>query len=277
MKRSVTGLFGIAAILLTCLERPLFSQTREKIKILQTSGRSRFGLLGSQGEKPAPTLFILASSLEEALGNDDYAKVGKLLIKKGFVCVSLDLPCHGKDRQGSEPAGLGGWRARLEKGEGFVSPFNKKLSAVLDYLIDKNITDAKRVAVCGTSRGGFMALHAAAAEPRLRCVAAFAPVTDLLALREFAGMEKNAKTRDLDLRQHAGKLAGRSVWLCIGNNDQRVGTDQAIAFTRKVVASFLTKKLPPDVQLHVMDTIGHSIHATAHEEAALWIAMRLGK
>ena len=250
---------------------------KEKIQILQTAGGVRFGLLGSKGETPAPTLFILAGSLEDALGNDDYAKVGRLLLKKGFVCVSVDIPCHGKDHKGTKPAGLTGWRSRLENGDDLLLPFTKNVSAVLDHLIKEGITDARRVAICGTSRGGFMAVHAAAAEPRIRCVAAFAPVTDLLALREFTGMEKNAPTRDLDLRKHADKLAGRSLWLCIGNNDQRVGTDQAIAFTRKMVAASQAKKKPADVQLHVMDTVGHRIHASAHEEAAAWFAVRLAK
>jgi dienelactone hydrolase len=259
------------------LESMSLGQTSEKIQILQTAGGVRFGLLGNKGEKPAPTLFILAGSLEDALGNDDYAKVGRLLLKKGFVCVSVDIPCHGKDHKGNKPVGLAGWRARLANGDDLLAPFTQNVSAVLDHLIKEGITDATRVAICGTSRGGFMAVHATAAEPRIRCVAAFAPVTDLLALREFAGMEKNALTRDLDLRKHADKLAGRSLWLCIGNNDQRVGTDQAIAFTRKVVAASQAKKKPADVQLHVMDTVGHRIHASAHEEAAAWLANRLAR
>jgi dienelactone hydrolase len=255
----------------------LFGQAPERISIQQTAGGVRFGLLGSKGTTPAPTLFILAGSLEDALGNDDFAKVGRLLLKKGFVCVSVDVPCHGKDLKGSKQTGIAGWRERLENGQDLVLPFTKNVSAVLDHLIKEGITDGKRVAICGTSRGGFMAVHAAAAEPRIRCVAAFAPVTDLLALREFTGMEKNAPTRNLDLRKHADKLAGRSLWLCIGNNDQRVGTDQAIDFTRKVVAASAAQKKPADLQLHVMDTIGHRIHASAHEEAAAWFAIRLAK
>jgi dienelactone hydrolase len=255
--------------------REIRGQAPAKIKVLETSTGIRFGLLGSKGEAPAPTLFVLASSLEDSLTSDDFAKVGKLLLKKGFICVALDVPCHGADVKKGEPAGLTGWRARLEKGEDLVGTLTKKLSAVLDHLIREGYTDAKKVALCGTSRGGFMALHFAVAEPRVRCVAAFAPVTDLPALSEFNGMEKHAPTMALDLRRHAGKLAGRSVWLCIGNADERVGTDQAIAFTRKVVSASVAAKKPADVELHVMPTIGHRIHATAHEEAAAWFAARI--
>ena len=49
-------------------------------------------------------------------------------------------------------------------------------------------------------------------------------------------MEKHAGTRSLSIINSADKLAGRPIWLCIGNNDERVDTDKAIAFTRKVVA-----------------------------------------
>lgn len=252
------------------------AQSAKKITVQQTADGVRFGLLGNKGSAPAPTLFILASSLEDALGNDAYGKVGRLLLEKGIVCVSLDLPCHGKERKADEPAGIAGWRARLEKGHEVVSPFTKKVSAVLDHLVKEGISDPKKVAICGTSRGGFMAVHTAAADSRIKCTVAFAPVTDLLALREFAGTEKHAPTKDLDLRKHAAKLAGRSLWLCIGNNDERVGTEQAITFTRNVVAASVAQKKPADVQLHVMDTIGHRIHATAHEEAAAWLGSRIG-
>ena len=62
----------------------------------------------------------------------------------------------------------------------------------------------------------------------VKCVAAFAPVTDLLALREFRGMEKHAATRSLAIINYADKLAGRPIWLCIGNQDDRVDTDKCL-------------------------------------------------
>ena len=48
-------------------------------------------------------------------------------------------------------------------------------------------------------------------------------------------------------------------------------TDDVIAFTRRVVrASTVSNKAVP-VELHVLPTVGHRIHDTAHEEAAAWI------
>jgi predicted amidohydrolase/dienelactone hydrolase len=244
---------------------------RPTFQILKTPAGVRFGLLGEKGTAPAPVLFLCATSVEETLGQEAYAKVGRLLAAEGFLGVALDLPCHGEDLRKDEPKGLAGWRARLEKGDDIVASFARRASAVLDHLVKEGYADATRVAACGTSRGGFLALHFAAAEPRVKCVAAFAPVTDLLALAEFQGMEKHAATKALALAGRADRLAGRAVWVCIGNRDERVDTDRVIAFTRKLVEAAVARKGSADVELHVMPTVGHRIHATAHNEAAAWI------
>ncbi len=251
---------------------PCWAEAEDKpaITLQRTPAGIRFGLLGVKGKSPAPTLFVFAAGAEESLRSADFNKVGRLLGRQGTLCVSLDVPCHGEDQQAKE-SGLAGWRARLEKGDTLVPGFVGKASAVLDHLIKEGYTDPRRVAACGTSRGGFIALHFAAAEPRVHCVAAFAPVTNLLALREFAGMEKHKATRALDLTHCAGKLAGRPIWVCIGNRDERVNTDDVIAFTRRVVAASTASDKAVPVELHVMPTVGHRIHNTAHEEAAAWV------
>src|SRR5262249_7240486 len=184
----------------------------------------QFGVLGPKPKAPAATLFVFAHELKATLETDDYNKVGRLLATKGFVCVALDLPCHGRNVRAGEPQGLDGWAARLRQDEAPIGPFVREATEVLDHLIAAGYTDRERVTACGTSRGGFVALHFAAAEPRVRCVAAFAPVTELPVLREFKGLEAHAKTKQLALLRHAEKLAGRPGWLCIGNDDERVGT-----------------------------------------------------
>src|SRR5207249_11811907 len=47
-----------------------------KLKLLQTPSGVRFGVLGDKAAKPAPTLFIFAGSLEDALNQADYNKAG---------------------------------------------------------------------------------------------------------------------------------------------------------------------------------------------------------
>jgi predicted esterase len=77
------------------------------------------------------------------------------------------------------------------------------------------------------------------------------------------------------LRRQADKLADRPVWIVIGNRDERVGTDRAIAFTRELARAAAARKLPALVELHVTTTPGHSTPPAAHDEAAAWLAARV--
>jgi hypothetical protein len=91
-------------------------------------------------------------------------------------------------------------------------------------------------------------------------------------LREFAKADKPKPAGTFALTRHADKLAGRAVWLCIGNQDERVDTDEAIVLTRKIVKAAVAENKPVRVELHVMPTVGHRIRATPHDEAAAWFA-----
>jgi dienelactone hydrolase len=245
------------------------------LNYLKTPRGTRFGILGPKPAAPAPILFVFANQIPDTLNTDSYNKIGRLLASKGVVSVAIDLPCHGEDVVAGEPGGLDGWAHRLRNGSNPIPILVANATDVLDYLIAEKYADPSKIALGGTSRGGFAALQFAAADPRVRCVAAFAPVTDVLALREFKGLEGDETTQGLVLSKQADKLAGCPIWMCIGNNDERVDTDRAIAFTRSVVKSAVATKKPASIELHVMTSPGHSTHATAHDEAAAWVAEQL--
>ena len=247
----------------------------DAVQIVMTPDGVRFGIQGAKPREPAATIFVMASDIPSTLQQGDYNRVGRLLRKAGVLAVAIDLPGHGQQIFAGDPPGLVNWAAQLRRDHNPVGSFTRQASAVLDYLVTEKYTDPARVAVAGTSRGGFMAFHFAAAEPRVRCVAAFAPVTELSVLKEFRGLEQHDLTARLALYRVSDSLASRPLWLCIGNHDERVGTDQAIAFTRQVVRSAIDQKLPPQIEIHVMTSVGHTIHATAHDEAAAWIASQL--
>jgi dienelactone hydrolase len=247
----------------------------EPAQLLETPDGLRFFIAGQKGDKPAPTLFIFGLSARSALHDDDYFKSGSLLIPQGWLCASVDVPCHDEDTRPGEPSALKGWRYRLDKNENFVAPFVQKCQAALDHLVKEGYADPQRVAVAGISRGGFCAFHFAAAEPRVRAVVGFAPVTDLLVLEEFHGLENHAITKSLAAVNLADKLVGKHVWMCIGNNDERVGTEPCFAFARKVAQANLAAGKPATIELHVMPSGGHTIHATAHDEAAAWLAAKV--
>ena len=256
----------------------------EEIHVMQTPSGTRFGVLGTRVSSPAPTLFVFVTNIEDSLTVQTCNEVRK----RGYLCVSLDLPFH----QGpgspalppNSPEGLSGWAVAIRNGEAMVPEFVSKVSQVLGYLIREGYTDPQKAAVAGISRGAFVAMHVAAADPRFQYAVGFAPVTDLTELGEFAELKDNQLARSLSLAGIADKLAGRPLWVSIGNNDARVGTDKAIEFTRKVVAASVAgKTLPPtevvDVELHVMPWPGHGgdLLRRAYDAGAAWLLDRAGE
>jgi len=247
-----------------------------KVELHETGTGVEFGSWGHLPTAPSPTLIVLASTIEGTLGDAYFRQCGNELSARGYLLVSIDLPCHGKQHRAGEPQGLTGWRHRCERGDDFVAESNKRLAQVLDHLIAGGHTDASRVAVCGTSRGGYLALQFAAHDLRVKCVAAYAPVTELRALREFRGTEENELVQLLAVNQQAGKLAGRAVWIIIGDQDSRVGTDHSIDLARRITKASLAKGLVSRVDLHVVaEPRGHTTPAGAPEQSASWILRQI--
>ncbi len=245
-------------------------------RVLTTPDGIRFGIQGEKPSRPAPTLLVFATTLEQTLTKPQYHRAGTLLHDShGFLVVSVDLPCHGAERRPGEPPELKGWSFRLRNGDNFVPQFLAKVRALFDYLIAERYTDPARIAIAGTSRGGFMALQAAAADPRIRWVMAFSPVTDLLALNEFAGMDSNAVTRSLALVHAAPRLTDRAIWMCIGNTDDRVGTHKAIAFYNRFIESARAEGRFPDITFELQPTVNHHHLEDSHDRAAAWLEQRL--
>jgi dienelactone hydrolase len=250
--------------------------TETPVKLMETTTGVQFGVWGAESAESAPTLFILANSIEGTLGDPYFRQSGNQLAEQGYLCVTIDIPGHGEQHRADEPEGLAGWRHRLDHDENLVTETNRRLSEVLDFLIATGRTDPTKVAACGTSRGGFLAMQFTAAEPRVKCVAAFAPVTDLLALREFHGAEDNALVNSLSVIKQADQLANRAVWIIMGDRDERVGTDHAVALARAITASALAQGLNPAVELHVLpEPKGHTTPQGAPAQAATWIAAQL--
>ena len=246
------------------------------VKVLQTEGGVRFAVLGDKPTRPAPTLIVLSGAAEETLGSAYFLQGGVPLLKQGYLCVSLDLPCHGQDQPAGQPGGIAGWRHRLEMGQDLMADLNRRSTAMLDYLVANGYTDVAKIAITGTSRGGFSALHVAAHDSRIRCVAAMAPVTDLLVVTEFKGMTHPERAEALSVSNLANELASRNVWLVIGDRDLRVGTDNMIALARKLSAVAIEKKFDSSIELHVLsEPQGHTTPKGAADQSAAWIATQL--
>ena len=263
----------------SCFAQPSNQPTGDAVCRLATPQGVSYGTWGDAPAKPAPTLMVFASSIETTLGSGSdgyYRQCGSFLAPQGYLCVSLDLPCHGGQRQQGETEGLAGWRERIDAGAPLIEPFTRRAKAVLDHLIKQGQADPQRIAACGVSRGGFAALHLAARDKRIAAVAAFAPVTDLAALQEFAGVEALSAVQELRLSALAPRLASRPIWLVIGDQDRRVGTDQSITFARHVFRAARELQLEGALQLHVLpEPGGHTTPRGSFETAAQWIDQQL--
>jgi dienelactone hydrolase len=250
------------------------SAGNRSLTILRTPGGMRFGLLGSKPSQPAPTLFVFATDLEQTLSDERYVQVGRLLQESHFLIVSLDVPCHGEDRRKDEPEGIAGWRFRLESRENFLVDYVARASSVLDFLIQERYTNPGDVSASGTSRGGFIALHFAANDSRVKRVAAFAPVTNLAFLKEFESMLDKSLLEVASLSRVTDKFVGRPIWITIGNRDDRVGTGGAIAFMKQVVDASALRETMATIELHIRPSVGHKTPSSAHEGAARWFLSR---
>ena len=257
----------------------IYAESELKISFLKTNDGVELGVLGeAKKNQPAPTLIILATTIQGTLGSEYYRHCGNQLMEQGYVCVSINLPCHGGQRIGDEPEGLPGWNYRVSRGDDFIAEFNRRLSSVLDYLIEKGITNPEKIAICGTSRGGFLALHGAVHDKRIKCVAAFSPVTDLFVLREFKKNHKQELIKGINIVSYAKELACRKVWIVIGDQDKRVGTDRAVKLAREISKLSNNPKTTGKVQLHVLpEPRGHTVPEGADKMAAKWIVKELGR
>lgn len=258
----------------TLFAQPVSKIDSKQVRHLTTDNGVEFGLWGGNGEKsPAPLLFIVASNIDETLGTEYFRQCGNRLAKEhGWLCVSLDLPFHGKLQKDTSEAMLVGWAKAVRRKEDFVAANNKRMRDILDYLIKKGYADDRYIYACGSSRGGYLAMQFAAVEPRVNSVAAFAPVPDLLALREFTGFARSDLLNSFNLESHIDSLAKRDVWIVIGDRDERVGTELEIELFRKINHTARAIKSNNRHELNIMwEPKGHTTPKGSVDRAVQWL------
>ena len=131
----------IAAVLLAGVVS-VIAETKPKVLLMHTPDGIEFGIWGStKHEHPAPTLIVLATTIQNTLNSAYYRHCANQLAKRGFLCVSINLPCHGDQQVDGEPEGLLGWSHRAARDSDFVAEFNNRLSKVLDHLVKQELSD----------------------------------------------------------------------------------------------------------------------------------------
>lgn len=243
----------------------------EDVNIMTTPDGVEFGLWGRARDRPAPTLVVLSGNIVDSFTKANFLKAGEQLEPLGYLCVSVDLPCHGKLAKPGY-SNLTGWGKRAAAGDDFVAEFNERMSGVLNYLIAEGMADPDKIVMTGTSRGGFLAIRYMAFDPRVAAAVGYAPVTDLRRLKEFAVASDTPGVDDMSLAAHVPALVGRPVWVLIGDRDERVGTDAAVDFMRKLSAAASVADVPSLAELVVVsEPRGHSTPRGTDLRAARWV------
>jgi len=221
---------------------------------------------------PLPSFFYFSLSGPDSLTLDPFNQPVQFLHGKMIRVFSLTLPGH---EAGLPPEGaMQIWADDLARGLDPIGVFLGVALQAVDFAVSERFADPQRLAVGGLSRGGFLAAHVAAKDPRFRFLLGFAPLTRLSALKEFSSL--NDPLHHLDAHRLAPDLAERHSRFYIGNLDSRVGTRNCFDFAIAIADAAHAKKIrSPQVECFISPSIGRDGHGTSPEifrQGADWIA-----
>ncbi|MGE8297293.1 MAG: alpha/beta hydrolase family protein [Pseudomonas sp.] len=217
-----------------------------------------------QGDDNGPLLITITTDIKESM-TDVYSPVGSLLAQRGYSVASIDVTCHGKDLLKHEKYGLDCWRARADSSQtNIFDDYIERLKSVIADIASKNRADTSKITILGVSRGGYLAMRSAAELQEVAIVIALAPVTDLFKLREFEGTK--APQSLYSLKPFYPEIATKHLFLQINNNDERVGTSQALSLVKEVAEAGGDNQV--DITAIITPRKGHS--TSEHEMAANW-------
>ena len=218
-----------------------------------------------------PAIFYFALSAKSSLTQDPFNQPIQFLNDKPIRFFSLDLPAHENDK--SPHDALASWAQDIANGQDILNPFLENVLEALQYGIDQNLIDPAQVGVAGLSRGGFLASHLAAREPRFKAILEFAPLTDITHSKDLHPVAANPIIESLNLAHLTDKLADRKIRFYIGNKDTRVDTRSCTELALRL--SHASTLRIPQIELIMSPSIGQMGHGTAPEtfrSGALWLA-----
>ncbi|MBM3290766.1 MAG: alpha/beta fold hydrolase, partial [Candidatus Hydrogenedentes bacterium] len=203
-------------------------------------------------------LLTFAMDRATSLTKHPYCFAAEYFLAQGHRAASFDLPNHG-DRVNAHGQQIEGMRNAFAAGDDPFAAFVADGRAVIDACIARGIAKPGRIAVAGTSRGGYMALRLLSGDERIAAAAAFAPVTDWRELREFAADRENADVANLQLVHFVPGMIGKQVFIAIGKTDTRVSTQHCQEFADALIAANAkAARAPALVEFHLTDDPGHS-------------------
>jgi len=134
---------------------PLAPAPIEPVEIpYETTTLPGYLVAAADGDGPRPAVIVIGGI--DAFSEEMYLKIGRALSERGFAALLFDGPGQGEARRR-------GIYARHD--------YEVPVAAAIDWLQARAEIDGERIALVGSSLGGYYATRAAAYEPRLRaCV-----------------------------------------------------------------------------------------------------------
>lgn len=222
---------------------------------------------------PLPSLFYFALSGQDSLTKDPYNQLVALLGRPMMRVFSLTLPGHEEGLPDSLAMKL--WAEDMEQHGGKkLQAFFSDMEKAVSFALDEKLIHPEKMAAAGLSRGGFIAAHLAAKDPRFKALALLAPLTRLSLVEEFTSPSPLIDALDLHLL--AKSLASRPTWISIGNRDTRVGTTSSFELL-SLISQAKERGFAP-AEMHIHPSIGHKGHGTPPEifkAAADWIKSQI--
>jgi pimeloyl-ACP methyl ester carboxylesterase len=204
-------------------------------------------------------LLYFSADRRSSMPDGRYGAPTRVFLENGHRVASFDLPAHG-ERVGRHGSGIAGFAAMVAAGEDPFAMLVADGRAVIDECIRRGLASEGNVVVAGVSRGGYCALRLAAADSRISAVAGLSPVTDWREIDEFERIKDTPAVGNLALERFARDLAGRRVYVAIGNRDTRVGTHACTRFVLALLKEESRLGGPSQIRYHIADdSRGHAL------------------
>jgi uncharacterized protein len=171
---------------------------------------------GGSAEEPAPAVVVVHGAGSRKENHADFAR---LATAAGWTALTFDLPGHGTSDRDFSGAAV------------------DDVIAMADLLAVQPAVDETRLAVRGSSLGGFLAIAAAAATPEIAGVIAICPASgDHLARGVRSGrlemrvgdpLDLEAWLAAQDLHDAVGRIAGRPLILMHAEGDTQIPSEHS--------------------------------------------------
>lgn len=228
-------------------------------------------------EGPLPAVFYFSLSAEDSLGLDPFNQPVSFLSAYPLRVFSMNIPGHGPNLPPTKALEV--WAGEISSGRDVIGEFTDQISDAVDELHRQRIIFPNQVGAAGLSRGGFIALHAAAKIPDFQFILGFAPLTQLSYAKEFHAIPEHPLVKGLNLELIIPQLIGKKIRFYIGNRDHLVGTALCFNFAQALTeVSFEHKIRSPQVEMIISPSIGHKGHGTSTQifhQGAKWMLDQL--